>query len=410
MSVTTIGLFGDSLTVGMVYSPSVYQGGQGAWWERLAEMLANTGTLGPRLSSGFRGVGIGVLGSDSEVVYAGTWTTTASTDAFDKLPHGKAKFANGSGNTVTFTNGPRAVPGFNLYWVDYASGGNWSYSTDGGTNWTAMGQTLTLDNTLSVFYVGTAIAAGGTVIVRAANAAGTGVGCLPGGIEWVYDNTATTGVIVHNFSVGGQFLSNLIPGGSGDRMAIIDSVRAGSGSPRLPTPNAGTLCFFINDQSENNTTTWNTHLGQFFTRASPLGTVGFMSPWETESGTANAAAYRAQTKVAVAGGGVAAGAQLLDIFDAWSALGFGVQGTMSAALDSYDWVVSTARGGDGGTHEKPVAHADLGSRIYWWIRNQFLGLGAQPITYPVSAKAAAVAYGGARAAVAYAAGVPVSVR
>lgn len=327
MALTTLCFVGDSLTAGTKGGFSQASGGPGNFVDQVSQRLANIPGIGPLLSGGLRGVWLGLIGSvaTSDWTFTGAWTAVTSTDAFDKAPYGAVspavtQYGNGSGLVATWTKSRilRPVVGFAIYWVDYTSGGNWSYRVDGGA-WTAMGQTLANDNKLCKFYVNTPIVS--TVDIRCANAAGTGVGCLPVGIEPVY-STATDGLIVHNVAVNGSKLNQLCATTSGDRMAFFDSVKLGTGSPLSPTPNAGVIVMHINDVALNNTTTWNTDITTFNTRMSPLGTVGIMSPWEadyTAFNIQNQTSYRAQTKTSAR----TLGMKTLDHFDRWQAMGFG---------------------------------------------------------------------------------------
>lgn len=404
MTIQQLALVGDSLTIGDAFNHNIAAGGKGCWAELVAEMLADIPSVGPLLSSGARFVAQGIVDS-VEWSFAGSWTTVLSTDAFCKTPYRKGQYANGASNiaTATLSLHWRPAVGFAIYWIDYTSGGNWSYSTDGGNTWTAMGQALANDNKLCKFYVSTPVRPGATVQIRAANAAGTGVGCLPAAIEWFY-STATSGLIVHNVAVGGTALHTLATADSGDQMAFLDSVKLGTGSPITNQPNAGCIVMHINDVAAvNNASTWNTDLGTFYSRASALGAVGILSPWECNGVAADQATYRAQTKTAVAPAGTAFGAKSLDIYDAWTARGYGIGvGTQNAALVAAAYLEDL-------THPTQIAHLDLANRLYWFVRNQILALGAVPTAYPVGAKAAATTYTGGRAAVAYAAGAPIAI-
>lgn len=320
MTISQLVLLGDSLTKGAAVGAAYAEGGRGNWAQLVADRLANIPTLGPLLSSGFRHVEVA-----AEWAYTGSWTSVVSTDVFDRAPYGHAKYANGSSFVLTYTKpAVRAVVGFSIYWINYAAGGDWSYRIDGGA-WTAMGQTLggATANKLCKFYVASAFTS--TVEIRAANAGGTGVGCLPVGIELFYSDptVATQGLIVHNLGVNGEQLHNLVLVTSGDRMAFLDQVQLGTGSPITNQPNVGVICMHINDVTINNTTTFATDLTTLNTRAQPLGIVGLMNPWECglPVGETVQKNYRAQLKTSAAGFSPAA--KVFDHYDNLAANGIG---------------------------------------------------------------------------------------
>ncbi len=340
MTIRQLIVTGDSLSAGAVGATLISEGGSGCWPELVADKLGNIAGIGPLLSSGARFVALGdMFGEDAEWVYTGTWTEVAST-AWDKLPYGYGRTASGSSNIATYTlpRLSRSVVGFAIYWVDYTSGGNWSYRIDGGA-WTNMAQTLANDNVLCKFYVSGTVKS--TVEIRAANAAGTSVGCFPAAIEMFY-STATDGIIVHNLAITGERLNDLVNYSTGDHMAFWDSVRLGTGSPIDNEPNGGTIMLHLNDVNIDNAATWATDLTTFHTRVSPLGPVGFMSPWECNPDGYNVtdqATYRAQTKTTAATLGV----PVLDMYDEWQHAGFG------PAADSFGNVFTGSDGVDSST-------------------------------------------------------------
>ena len=407
MAVQQLVLIGDSLTQGTVGSVSYRLGGQGNWAQFLRERLANLPGLGPLVSSGMIGL---ISGTNAFVFTTGgnAWTTTATTDAWDKAPYGASdngstpllKYANGSAKTATWTatadiNYPNV--GFCIYYLDYTSAGNWSYSLDGGSTWTAMGQTITNGNVIKKFYVATPITSTGTVIIRAADTSGTGVGCAPLGIEVFYQTPSTaSGLIVHNVSIGGSDLHHLAATTSGDRLAWFDSVTAGTGCI-TNTPNLGVIHENVNDITEvGNTTTWATDLTTLQTRLAPLGPVGFWSAWELSIAVFGAGSgqqsYRTKTKTTAAG-----------------------FSPISPVLDLYDWLVSNGIVGNTPTnsygylfdltHESQAGHILFANLIYQWIRQNFLtAYAGYPSTYMATGKQAAVQYTGKQTAVQYSAG------
>lgn len=403
MTVTRLALVGDSTTQGD--NGAYAAGGQGSWAELIRDRLANVVGIGPLISPGLRNLSLVILpGTPQNVEWttAGAgWTNVVTTDAWDKAPYGKAQYANGSTNIRTYTvpNWMPAWHGFAIDWIDYTNGGNWSYRINGGA-WTAMGQTLQNDNAYCRFYITQTMTAGQTIDIRAANAAGTGVGCLPVGIRPFFSAPSTTqGLIVDNYGENGERLHNLALATSGDRMAAFDTVRLGTGGAVASTPTI-TLMGHINDVVIANTTTWATDLTTFRNRVAPLGSVGFWSLWECNTGTYNQTQqtnYRAQTKTSAAAFSPAV--PVLDIYDLWSSLGF----TANAGAVAAGFLIGDA------IHESQAGHIDLAPRFYWFVRNNFFSVGNAPSTYTATGKRAAVQYSGKQAAVQYSAGAPISV-
>ncbi len=487
---------GDSLTVGFqLLGVSIGQGGKGGWVELAAELLNDAPTVGPLLGTGIRPVSGGWV-SLTEWSFAGSWTAVTNSNAFDKMPYNSIKYANGATNIATFTVSThwRPAVGFCIYYIDYASGGNWQYRINGGS-WTNMGQTILNDDKLAKFYVASAVSPGQTIDIRGFDGTAD-CGVLPAGIELFYSDprVATQGLIVHNLAVGGTFMSQLFPSAPADPLAFFDSVKLGTGSPITNSPNSGTFIMHINDVVFNNVGQWATNHTSFYNRVSPLGPVGFISPWEngagpssfvtkvtnytvltsdnvfgfnfngtsltatlpatppapgliswyviiinlnasaltinpnsntltgsstvaqnqvvqiTSNGTKytvstngayNQANFRASTKSSAQ----SLGAQIFDIYDAWNANGWGnVVGTQSAALIAQGFTIPD----DSGTHPTQAAHLDLAVRIYWFLRNQILGISNEPAAYSVGAKQVASSYTGSKPAVAYTSSLPIS--
>ncbi len=405
--ISQLAIIGDSLSTGFPTGSAMGDGRQGGWDELLAEGLANISGLGPMLSSGYRGVANGIQ-SFREWSYAGTWTTVTNANLWDKLPYGFGKTASGAGSIATFTRPIewRTPVGFKLYWVDLSTGGNWQYRIDGGS-WINMGQTLAHDSKICAFYVPTPFT--DTIDIRAFDGTSS-AGCFPAGIELFWsDPTApgASGLIVHHYAVGSQNLHKLFTSIAGDRMAIMDSVKLGTGSPIVNAANICTLMMHINDVKDfGNTTTWANDLTSFNSRVSPLGPVAFMNPYETVPTTFNATTqsdYRAQTKTTAAG--FATPAKVLDLYDLWTANGWGT------GVGTQNDVIQAAGLTFDNIHETLAGHLDLYFRIYWWIRTQILsGLNDNtPSRYPMAAKQTAIQYSGKQAGVQYSAGAPITV-
>lgn len=392
MSTQTLVSTGDSLEAGFNGAFDIGEGGTGMAFERAAELLADITTLGPLISSGIRPVW-----NNIEWTYTGTWTTVDNTHAYDKSPYSQSKLGTGGTGTVaTFTRSPRwrKPVGFALYWTD-ASGqvGDFQYSLDGGT-WTNIGQTITNDNSLNKVYVNSPFT--NTLQIRAYNGT-SNVGALIVGVEmfWANPNTAS-GLIVHHLGHGGDFLHTLMASGSGDPLAFWDSIKLAANTPPS-RPTLGTTMIHINDWTFfHDATMWDTDLRSFYTRVSPLGPVGFISPWEVSTaGTwAGQATNRAQSKTTAA----SVGAKLLDMYDTWAANGWTGNAAVTAAGLMFD-----------DTHLSQLGHLRFANHLYWFIRNQILSYGDVLTVLPQSAHAVTPTYTGKAATVVFTAAAPVAV-
>lgn len=394
MTITQGAFLGDSIIEGTTGAFDVADGGKGCLVEQMAELLAdlpNFTLVGP----GFRGVW---FTDDAEWTTAGTWATTASTDAFDKALFGDAVYgANGSTATRTWTKPARwrrAVVGFSIYYVDYTSAGNWQYRVDGGT-WTNMGQAIANNNTLHKVYVASSVTS--TVDVRQFDGSSS-VGICLVGIEpfYVDPRSATSGFILHNLGRDSMALHTAVLATSGDRLAWFDAVTIDTANLPSNRPSF-VLSLFSNDVVQiNNTTTWATDLTTLNTRVSSYATVGFVNVYEQAGGrnTTTQANYRAQTKTTA----TAVSAKLYDIYDAWSGNGWTGYAPANTAGLMFDTL-----------HPSQLGHTDIGTRLYWFARNQLLGLGNLPTSYPENAKATAKVYGAKAASVVYSACAPVAI-
>lgn len=411
MTIRQLVLTGDSTVEGATGNCTYGLGGQGTWAQNVTDRLSNIVGLGPLVSSGCMCTTLS-YNPWSFTTGGNAWTDTLSTDAWDKAPYGTSagagqlKYANGSAKVATWTaNANIRYPnvGFAIYWVDYASGSisTPSYSVDGGTNWINFPDTPARNNTIRKFYVATPITSGSTVKIRGANAAATGVGVAPLGIEVFYQDPATaSGLIVHNIAVYGSALHNLVTASSGDRMAWFDSVVLGTGAI-TNTPDLGVVMMHINDVSfVNNTTTWATDLTALYTRVHPLGPFGIINPYEANTASYNVtsqANYRAQSKTTGAGFGTPA--LVLDLYDPWNATGFGTN-----ALASAQGLLATDL-----THESQAGHIDIARRVYWWLRTKYLTSYTGSSTYTAAGTLTTVRYLGTRTAVQYSAAQPVGI-
>lgn len=318
MAISQIFLAGDSLTLRTLGDYSNAFLGPGNWPDLFTEVLATRLKL-PVLTSGIRGVHL-----VSEWAYSAGFTDVLTTDAFDKAPYNcsttvPARYGNGATKTLTWTKPPglRLLIGFNLYLVDKTGSGEISYSIDGGS-FTNTGQTFIQDNKILKFYVNTPITS--SLVIRCADAAGVAHDGLVIGIEAVY-SLASTGLIVHDIAVTGQLLHNLVLATSGDRMAIFDSVKYGTGSPVTVGPTLGIVLLHLNDNSLGNTGTYNTDIGAFKTRVGSLAPIATINPWECLLyAFFTQANYRTQMKTTCTALGLPAP---LDIFDQWTTQGWG---------------------------------------------------------------------------------------
>jgi len=399
MTIQQLALVGDSQTEGTYLDYAYSRSGQGSWFELLRDRLANVAGIGPLISSGFRGVGLGLAGSVEWSFTSGAdvWTAITSASAFDKCPYGIARYAFGASKIATYTipNRQRANIGFALYYVDLGVGGNWQYRIDGGT-WTNMGQTLAHNDALCKFYVSTPVTS--TVDIRASSDATTGVNCVPAGIELFYASPSSTqGLIVHNIALDGLALHELALSGSGDRMAWFDSVTQRGSNTITNTPAAGMVVMQMTNDCHviNNAATYAADLTTVRNRLAPIGPLLVMNPWEYFSESSQQATYRAQTKTTCAGFSPAV--PVFDLYDAWSSNG----------ITGYAAAAAAGLMGDS-THDSQLGHFDVANRVLWQIRNRFFpSFASAGSSAPVVGKRATPAYSGKLANVAYA-GAPIS--
>lgn len=303
------------------------------------------------------------------------WTDTLSTDAWDVSPYGTAssagllRYANGVANTATWTaDADVRFPnvGFAIYYADYTGAGTWSYSTNGGSSWTNIPDAPHNDNKIAKFYVATPITRGGTITIRAANAAGTGQGCAPLGVEIFYQNPATaSGLVVHNLAVSSATLHALTTATSGDRLAFFKSSKVRLGTNAIShIPTLGTVLLHVEDSATANTpnvVTWNADLNTFDAIVGPLGPVVVVSPYEIATATAtavNQANYRAQTKTTAAAWSTAG--KVLDIYDLLAAAGINSNAQMSSAGLLYSDAINESQAG----------HLWVADKVYWYLRTQ----------------------------------------
>lgn len=370
MAIKQFMLAGDSLPLGKVGDHEYRAAGLGTFAELVADRLANIPGIGPQLGPGI--IGCWRTSNTADWGFASTWTAVASTDAFDKLPYGFGNYsAAGSTRIATFTPSVywRPIVCFEIGYVDYTSAGDWQYRIDGGT-WTNMGQTIAHDNAVKKFFVNTPITS--TLEIRAYDGA-AGVGCFPAFVRpyWTDPRGLTNGFILDNISYGAHKLNDLTAATSGDRMAIIDSVVLGTGSPISHRPNVAFVNMNINDTLLASTATWDTDLTTLNARVAPIVPLGLISPWGVDTVARNDTQqtnYRAHTKTTAAS--FSTPAKVLDLFDAWNANGWGSTNALQASQG-----IADARLESDGVHEAQLGHLDVADRVYWWIRTNFFTIG-----------------------------------
>lgn len=307
-TVYNVACYGDSITEGAF--GNVRDGGIGNWVEQWRGFFTNATSAPPIIGTGFRGMwksfalaensdAAGNSTDEWTVSSAADWTHTTATASYNKCPHGEL-FEGGGGSTKTATwhAHPTLPPivGFAIHYVDGPSSGNWQYSIDGGA-WTNMGQSNVQDGNLKKFAVMSSVTS--TVSIRQFDGSGNATVYLCGIEAYFADPRTTNGTIFHNIGRFGYWLqvSTGALNGGGDPFAWFDSVTLGSNAVSH-TPVLATL-EFVNDQVIiNNTTTWTTDLGTFWTRVNANLSIPWVlvNMWEmipgSGSSTTNQSNYR----------------------------------------------------------------------------------------------------------------------
>lgn len=256
-----------------------------------------------------------------------------------------------------------------VIYVDFQFANQWSYSLSGAAFVNGPASTHPATPILKKFSIVTANPT--TFALRCADAAATAV--LAQFCEIVvYSSVApTSGFVVHNLAKDGATLnggtgngfltSPTALGAGGDSLRFLDglgdSASTGSLYPAL------TVVMFVNDMANiGNPATYVADLETLRQRVTPFGDLLVMNPWEIGvSGQATQpmqAAYRAAVKAWAQTNNVA----LLDIYDAWAALGaVGSAGAITAGLVTGD-----------GTHPTSVGHIDIAARLCRMIGLSFV--------------------------------------
>lgn len=353
MTTNRLAFVGDSLVAGTV-------GSFNSWVSQVREMLADLAGIGPLVSSGF----IPAALSCDPWTYAGAWSSPATTDAWFKGWYALSgggfptfKYGAGSSKTLTLTLGATyryPTNGLRLYFVDYTSGGNWSYRVNGGT-WTNHGVTLANDNSIKSVDIVNSFASGDVIDIRGANSAGTSAGCAVIGHEMFYLAPGTSGLIVDNLGINGGLFNHACAATSGDPLAMLDILQ----------PNLGVILSGpVNDVTlVGNTATYNTDLNTFYNRAHTYAPVGIVNQYEWSTNTSTQASYRAQAKTTAAAWSTPG--KVKDIYDDLVALGI----TGYAATNAQGFIYD-------GTHPSQAGHSWIAERVYWFVRTQFLSVAA----------------------------------
>lgn len=368
---------GDSLTAQTADGvTSLAQGGSGGWIDLTRLYLEKTLGIGPLVSSGLSMVCRGVFPyGATEWTKTGTWTATASTDAWDKAPMGLGFYgANGTANVVTYKH-PRGLPsmvGFYVDWINYTGVGgiNWSYRINSGA-WTNHGQIANPigDNSYNRFYVSATIAVGDTIEFRQASETSSSQKCFIVGIHPFYLAPGSAGLYIQNISAGGMTLHNTVLSGSGDRMAWIDSVVLGTGSPLAEKPDSLTG-MNLNDLSLiNNTTTWGNDIDTLQSRCHTNGVLfGFMNQYETDYSLNTSTVqsnYRSTTKSKCAAHTPVS--PVLDFYDELVKLGMGASGIQGDRLFNSGLIIP----GTNNVHQGPFLQKLMARFAHKFIMDNF---------------------------------------
>lgn len=370
---------GDSLTAqtsdGVTAMP---HGGPGGWVE-LERLYLDKAGLGPLVSSGLSGVWRGIFPyGGTEWTQIGTWTLTTSADAFDKAPMGLGWYgANGAANINRYTH-PRGLPpaiGYYVDWVDYAGAGSNSWSFRKNANaFENHGQTVGTpgDNEYKRFYVLDPLNVGDTLEFRQADAASAAAKCFVVGIHPFYLAPGSDGLYLQNISGGGQTLHAAVFTGSGNRMAWLNDVNLGTGSPLAEKPDS-ISGMWLNDMTIlNNTTTWGTDIDSLQSLCVAAGVLlGFWNQYETDpvlNTPTVQANYRSTTKSKCAAHTPVT--PVLDFFDEMNKLGMGGQAVQADRLLACGHLLLQA---GNYVHQGAPLHQQMARIALKWLRANFFG-------------------------------------
>jgi lysophospholipase L1-like esterase len=212
---------GDSITEGVITGNS--------WPGLLYAMLRTTGEWGQ-----CAGIGTRHTASDDVTFLGSGWQAADGDELWDRMPWVNSFGVNGScytspggsGNVVRWTK-PSWVQGtitaVDVLWIDGAGAGDFSWSTNGGGTWQAMGQTRVGDNRLKKF---TVTGANITQIwLRAATAGGAATRIYFAGFRPHYNLTLTGAAQafeIHNLGSAANFAATLVRDTPGDQWDIFN--------------------------------------------------------------------------------------------------------------------------------------------------------------------------------------------
>jgi lysophospholipase L1-like esterase len=287
-------VYGDSTSEGNI-GPT-----NGGWVEQVRVLADNRWQRG--------GDGLHPLNRDSWTLTTSpnAWTKATSSNAWDCGPMNgslgsvaaSTYLANGASKIATWTK-PSAVTAatFTIYVVDGASAGNFSYSLDGGSNWTDVSETWAANNTIKRVRIPAPVTS--TLKVRAANAAGTATNVYLVGGE---PHTTNNGFVIHNLAANSEFQFNVVRGGTGNWHAFLDLVQ-----PALVS------IMFTNDALLFDPSIFEDELIELADTVTGYGgAVLFMNYFEQDRSPENLASMRQITKNVAA----ASGMPVVDLYDA----------------------------------------------------------------------------------------------
>ncbi len=381
---TNVYCYGDSITQGPAGTNRA-EGGSGNWIERTADALAAT-SLGPLLSSGMRGLWNSkwFAGTPPFTTHggewdgSGTWTPLAQSLDFNRAPHGQGWYGNNGADAVaTWTlpaNWPTSIVGFAVYYIDYPDAGAWQYQVDGGA-WDKQREPVRHDNNLKKVYFAQSVES--TLSFRQFD------GSKPAGLALVAievywnDPRATAGLIVHNLGRNGYWLgvtSGMLAKNSGaDPLACLDSVALGTDAVdqradivTLEYINDHTI--YKNDE-DGGAERWKNNLEILGNRIArldiPLIVFGMYELIDIDPVVQ--ARYRTNSRSFAE---THPRTSVFDIFEAWSAAGYGSVGSQSPLIDGHFLF--------DGMHPNEAGCADIAQRLFSYLGDCGLYAADQP--------------------------------
>jgi hypothetical protein len=232
------------------------------WVEQLAS--AFDASKGPRPGDGFRGLWRG-----DEWVYAGAWTRTERTSAFDVAPFGQGWFSSGqSADQLTWTRPVGVdVAAFDIYWFHMPETGNWQYRIDGGQWTNADLPVVTADDRLHRLFVREPVSR--TVDIRGHDGQDACIAGIVGINVYAMSPARAAGTTVHNLGHNFESLLWFCRSSAGNPLALLDDLR----------PDAVTV-LFSNDVPLNVPQRFRGVLRALVERVRPYADVLIISPYE----------------------------------------------------------------------------------------------------------------------------------